>query len=756
MNATDTPKRDSMPTFGTPTSKPDVPNLVSQFRRCSPWMASGWNRASGAEAIRNCLWDGQSADCKKHGSDTQPAFPFEGASDQRTYDADDAVNTNVAELVEAFWRAWLGPKAGLSMETNYAVKLAEWLIHTHLSDRLPTEVELAAQYRETLGWVALAPRWQTDVALEYRAIKMKAILETAVSLLQAMQDPKVADQLRSAYPGVDGIAALPDLILNPAEEERAAEYLQIAWEAHSRAEVRRDLNLPQLEMSTLRAAVRDLRETGEAEMPVPYVCFDGPTLSALKPWRDVLVPADASDDAQCASVVFQIENITEVELRSRELTRGWDSGWIAEAAKHKGKTVSWNEPTGLLTRNAADRTLATAMAGSFDFSVVNASSDTIQVVHAVYRMLDGNMVPGVYCTVFHPMVTDEASKASSYGWHGLLKDVRGRMPFVFGKRENPDRSLVASRGVPEILNSAQRVIKANVDAAIDQTSLGVNPPRHIYTQGVLQTQYTFGPGAENYVTQGREPRFADIPLNGLPWAYQLIELMEKRRAQYMGHPHTALVPGSGAPKVQLRIGGFLRTMVQGVQWLLDLCQHHMDDGLFARVTGAPEGWLESNRRSYGQLSARLEFDARELDPEYVAGVLKAVNEAIIPQDVTGITNRGKWTRMQWSLVAPRLGRELVTEENEASRQMFRQVKEDLAQMFLGNEPEYVENDPTAKSKMQFAQQLIAGNPNYQTALRDQKSRFAQLLQKYSDNLSMSVKQDQNKMVGRIGVQPGNV
>jgi len=73
-------------------------------------------------------------------------------------------------------------------------------------------------------------------------------------------------------------------------------------------------------------------------------------------------------------------------------------------------------------------------------------------------------------------------------------------------------------------------------------------------------------------------------------------------------------------------------------------------------------------------------------------------------------------------------------------------------MFLGNEPKYVENDPTASSKLQFASQIVASNPNYQSGLQ-QGGRFAELMQKWAMNLQFSITQEQNKQVGRIGVTP---
>ena len=57
-------------------------------------------------------------------------------------------------------------------------------------------------------------------------------------------------------------------------------------------------------------------------------------------------------------------------------------------------------------------------------------------------------------------------------------------------------------------------------------------------------------------------------------------------------------------------------------------------------------------------------------------------------------------------------------------------------------------------KMQFMQQIVQGNPKYQEALQGD-GRFQALLENYGKNLQQSVSQEQNKMIGRIGVQPVN-
>jgi hypothetical protein len=54
--------------------------------------------------------------------------------------------------------------------------------------------------------------------------------------------------------------------------------------------------------------------------------------------------------------------------------------------------------------------------------------------------------------------------------------------------------------------------------------------------------------------------------------------------------------------------------------------------------------------------------------------------------------------------------------------------------------------------MQFLQQIVANNPKYQQ-LMQQDGRFVQLMENYSKSLQMSIDQQQNKQVGRIGVKP---
>lgn len=743
-----------MPVQGNPQSSPNIPALINAFESCTPWSRSGWNRVQNNEDVRYLRWDGQSPDCKKSGTTSKPAFPWDGASDQRCPVADGLINTIVDLQVVAFWRAWMTPKAGTNVVNNYSVKLLDHLVNTWLTDQLEEEVELSGQYLYTYGWVALHPSWEFELALERRQITLDQLAKAAGQLSKRLEED--GGPIPEA---MLGLLNLPEIIREPELENQAIEALDFAWQGYSLQQVSgSEVTLPALSRDTLRRAVRDLRATGKAEMPIPYVCKDQPCIRALKPFEEILLPGNATDVDRVPA--FQIAWFNEVDLRAKQLTEGWDPGWIKEAIKHKGKLSAWNVAT--VTR-APESDLSTAMAAGplATYEMATTPNELIEVVFATYRMVDADGVPGVYLTVFHPLVgkAGDTSKASSYAWHGLLKDARGRSPYVIGKREHLARTITSSRGLPEICASWQRMTKIQVDGAMDWTSIGVLPPINEYSTAI-KTTYKYGPAVRNTVQQGKEPKFMEVPGQGIPVAFEMLDRIERWVDSYAGMRNPNLDPETADARSQKKVTSFLLLWTRALIRTVELCQSRMPDAKFAEITGAPAGWLDQNRNKPGMLSARLECDIRELNPEYVATMLKTVNEAVIPQDVGGITNRGEWTKAQWQMINPRLARSLVMDEGAAGEQMFEKVKSDVALMFVGQEARYVENDPSAKAKLGYLQDVIGANRNYTDALKGQQGpaakRFGELLQKYYKNLQFSVTQRDNAAVGRVGVQPDSM
>jgi hypothetical protein len=110
--------------------------------------------------------------------------------------------------------------------------------------------------------------------------------------------------------------------------------------------------------------------------------------------------------------------------------------------------------------------------------------------------------------------------------------------------------------------------------------------------------------------------------------------------------------------------------------------------------------------------------------------------------------------MMLMAVAPEVANQLIVNQAQASQQMYKDVQNDIANMLLGNEALYTENDPTAQTKMQFVQDIMQKNPKAQAALQ-QDENFKALFDNYVKNMQMSLMQQQNAQIGRLGVNQVN-
>ncbi len=102
-------------------------------------------------------------------------------------------------------------------------------------------------------------------------------------------------------------------------------------------------------------------------------------------------------------------------------------------------------------------------------------TDRIGVVYAYQRLSDEDGTPGIYCTVFNPMLPPDQNH-DGCAKTGLLGYAHGEYPFVLYRREYLSRKLHDSRGLPEPGKPWQDQIKAHKDSRIDAASLGILPP----------------------------------------------------------------------------------------------------------------------------------------------------------------------------------------------------------------------------------------------------------------------------------------
>ena len=305
---------------------------------------------------------------------------------------------------------------------------------------------------------------------------------------------------------------------------------------------------------------------------------------------------------------------------------------------------------------------------------------------------------------------------------------------------------VAPRGTSEIVRTWQTEYKAQADQVFDRSSFDTIPPLKVplrYGQRIK-----IGPGVQVPEQRPGDIDWMQPPDRGAELAFELMKQVERRCDRYFGRPNEEIPIVETQMIQQAFVTRWLRHLGSVSRRIWELAQRFESDERFGVVTGTGR----PIPRDPGRHNFKMHFDVREMDGEYVDRKLQAISQWILPEDTMGIVNRTELLRMKLQVIDPTLPQKLIVEHAEASQKMFNEVNQQVALMALGNQPQFVENDPSAGIKVQFLQQIIQNNPKYQEMLQKDEN-FRALVEAFIKNLSMSQMQQQNKTVGRIGVNP---
>jgi len=686
------------------TNVPDVGDLLSEYNRAMINSTQG-NLTTKFDDIRFARWAGQSEDGKKHSNlrnDGDPAWPFEGASDVRNRLIDSTCNELSALLVTAFERATIRASETELNDTSIsgvATTLLHWVRDNKMPLELRREAELGAQYAFQYGWTAFFVGWRQNISKRSQPISMQEIM------VMAQQS------------GSPTLMQLPQLIADQAEE--AALILQAS--------------VPGLTLQEAKRMVRELSETGMTTRDEEYVSKNLPEIIALKPWDEVLFPPETSD-LQRSRVIFRRTWMSEVEIREKITTEGWNKDWVELAVQMAGKSST------MYNMNLLPST---------ELLVYNGINyqNMIEVVYCYTKSLDGT-APCIYYTVICPQAAvDHRNDPISYAIHERLDYAHGEYPFVEFRRECIRRAIFDTRGVPELASTDQDEVKAQHDSIRDHTAFSTLPPIKVVKRiGAINK---IGPGVSLPVVSPTDYTFMDPPARQPTVAFELIQRVEASHAAYFGTVNSTVDPRKTQLLQQMLVNTWLLTWRTVFRQMFSLCCQYMSPQEIQRITG---GQLPQNLSAiHNEFDLTVKFDVNDLDKEYIAQKIDFLTK-VAQLDSGGVLNRNKLTEMMIRAVAPEMAQELILNPQDASRQMFKDVQSDIALMLLGNEALYQQNDPSAQTKLQYAQQIIQANPKAQQALQ-QDQNFQALFQNYIKSLQMSVMQQQNAQIGRIGVTP---
>jgi hypothetical protein len=691
--------------------KPDIGELTKEYSRIFENSGMG-TRVKAADDVRFCRWDGQSEDGRKW-QKNQPegrmVFPWDGAADTRPHSVDEVINEVVDLLVAAYDRARLkvhGVEAGDMKGAGMAKKLMDYMIRNRLASDLVHEVELHGQYLSHYGWSALHITWE-------QAFQMKPLQLTM---------RQIEEQSAQAEPG-SVMYLLPTMISDPDQEDAV---LEVAQELY-----------PGTPVKKLRRAIRELRTEGVAEIPVAYVCKNQPCVTALKPYDEIMFPPETTD-IQRARVIFRREFMTEVEVRAMgsDPDQPWDEEWIEEAVKTSGKSSVW-----------ASGNLSTT--GNYSlFENVDREDDLIEVVFAYTRQVNEDGIPGVYFTVFSPHISSAPDGRHLWAHHGLLNYAHGKYPFVVVRREYIRRKIMESRGIPEVASTWQLEEKSQRDSLLDRTSFDTLPPLRVPKR--MGQQYEIGPAVQIPELRPGEVDFLNPPKAPVT-SFELVEMLEKRKDNYFCRNSEHVAPIKTQMRQSRLVKSWLAGWTEAFSQAFSLCQQFLPDEEVARIVGEEASFSKSEMDLARQYDFILEFDPRDMDPEFMSAKLQAVANFVKPLDAAGVIDSVKLVSMGLRAIDPTLERELVSDQQQATQKMYREVQSDVVYMMAGVEPIYSENDPAAGMRLQFLNEIVTRNPMAQQQLQENEL-FRQLMDNYVKNLNQSVMQQQNVTIGRTGVK----
>lgn len=703
------------PTTDTPniylaSETPDLPEMRRQLSSAIAGASEWYERAQHCLNVRYCWWEGQHRDGRKYGSEQRPPFPWKGASDTRIRAVEMVIQEQVGLCLTSLDRMNIQvtpTKAGGIDLANRMSTLLRWYISNAMADEGDAEIEPLANYMLTLGSAVLGVNWLQRREYEMKTVRLEEL-----------------EQMALAAGGPPMLAQIGAILWDPARREQALAFVRSSS--------------PMLSNREAAGVLQDLRMKGTATFPRPYVAEARPCLTALQTFQDVYFPPNTVR-LQRARWIAQRELLSETELRERALADDWDEEFVDDLlTSYKGKQFDATNHAAMQMRE-----FQREMGGVWSEAGEEAA-EMYEVWHLYHRAAREG-IPAIFRTVFSPLCD------TYHGKHEVMPYLHGQYPFVEFVRERHDRTILSSRGLPEVLDTQQSEIKVQRDARTDRASLTTLPPMKVKYRPGMQ-KHTFGPGVEIPVN-----KMDDIePMGmGAPDMTSIeVERASKRDMnEYAGRPDSDLDPQLATDRKQGIVRLWLaRWKIAGRQ-ILQLAQQYTPEMTIPKVVGLIPQPVDISRDAIsGQFDMVLSFDARFAQQDFMFSLLERLEKYVLPMDTNAIVNRDALIRFVMSGIDPTLADLVVRDSNAAQMIEVEDEQTNLAKMYAGVSPPMKLQGQNFAARLQVLQDALQRNPYLQQALQ-QRPDFKELVTQRAEFLQQQVSQQQNRMIGVYGTAP---
>ena len=515
------------------SNKPNIEALQTAYDETTTELEGFFDVCRQSYDERRNFWPGKSHDLRKHGAD---AFPWEGASDMEAHTIDERITRLVSLFISSMNNAKVRAfptESGDAARSKVVSSFLRWMVTSGYITRFNEEMELAANYLLERGMAITYVGWHREDRRFLQNISLEQISEIA---------PEVAES-----------------ILDENDNQLAISSMQAAFDG----------------VSTKRAkkAIKSLKKTGFAELPIVKRQIDAPDVKTLAPDGDFFFPAYVTDP-QRAPYCFWRTYYTAQELENKVITDGWDESFVEEVIeKYSGVNIDSIE------REQEGRRSTSLTDSAYE------ADELIEIVHSYQRLVDPeDGAEGIYETIMHKDFDgNEGLGVPSYARFSLMNGYED-YPVVVTKLSEDSKRLYDTQTIPDVLRGIQQQIKVERDSRIDRNSLATLPP---IMHPVGNAPKDWGPG--RYIPYRRKGEFEFGPIPSFnQGSLEMEQTMERQADAMVG---LDFQDPMSQMRRQFLVAKFLSHCASVLKLAYRCFQRFGPDSIFFRVTGSPDAQM---------------------------------------------------------------------------------------------------------------------------------------------------------------------
>jgi hypothetical protein len=222
---------------------------------------------------------------------------------------------------------------------------------------------------------------------------------------------------------------------------------------------------------------------------------------------------------------------------------------------------------------------------------------------------------------------------------------------------------------------------------------------------------------------------------------------------YFGKRAKDVDPNKIVQKTQRLVDSWLNEWKEIFNQIGQLCQQYLSDEDVMKIAEAQGLDFKCSANDIrGQWDMSIEFDARDLDMEFLQQKLDLIMQVAIPADAGGVIDRNQLTRVIMNVIDPNLAQMLVRDDAHASQAEVQDERSNLVSILNCVAPPMVEKGQNYQLRLQTLQQAVQSSPQISMILQG-NPEVQKLYTERVKFLQFQIQQQQNATVGKLGVQP---